>query len=330
MPDSVPDAASRRLLGLLQSEFPMSREPYADLGEKLGITGDEVISRIQKMRSAGIVRQISPVLDARKLGYQSTLVALKVKQNNLARAERFIAAHVGISHGYERGHEFNIWVTLAVPPGGDLKAELKDLSLHTGAEAIFALAAVRVFKLRTNFGADEDGGAETGMQAGNDLAKQAALSPTDRKIINILQQDLPLCHDPFAPLAAGLEMSVPSLLSHCDSLLQRCIMRRYGASINHYNAGYKANAMTCWAVPAGRVELIGRQLAGLTQVSHCYERETNKLWHYNVFAMLHNRSKQACSQVVQKIAADTGISDYLALFSTREFKKTRILYRVQA
>jgi len=328
MPDSALDAASRRLIGLLQSEFPMSREPYADLGAKLGIARDEVISRIRELKAGGIVRQISPVLDARKLGYQSTLVALKVKEDNLARAEQFISAHPGISHGYQREHEFNIWVTLSVPHGADLKAELKDLSSSTGAEAIFALAAVRVFKLRTNFGADEDAGADTGIKDTDDLAKRTILSPMDRKIINLLQQDLPLCHDPFATLAAGLETSVPFLLSHCRSLLQRGVMRRYGASINHYNAGYKANAMTCWAVPAGRVEDTGHKLAVLKQVSHCYERETNKLWRYNVFAMLHSRSEEACTQVVEKISADIGISDYVALFSTREFKKTRIQYRV--
>ena len=328
MPDAALDAASRRLLGLLQSEFPMSREPYADLGAKLGIGGDGVISLIREMKTAGIVRQISPVLDARKLGYQSTLVALMISKDHLTRAEQFIAGHPGISHGYQREHEFNIWVTLAIPPGCDLKAELKNLSSHTGAEAIFALAAVRVFKLRTNFTSDEDAGADDGIQDSNNLSKQAALSPTDRKIINLLQQDLPLCHDPFAALAADLEMRVSSLLSHCRSLLERGVMRRYGASINHYHAGYKANAMTCWAVPDSRIEHTGRKLAELKQVSHCYERETHQLWHFNMFAMVHSQSKAACLRVIEKFSADTCISDYLALFSTREFKKTRIQYKV--
>jgi len=280
------------------------------------------------MKTAGIVRQISPVLDARKLGYQSTLVALMINKDHITGAEQFIAGHPGVSHGYQREHEFNIWVTLAIPPGADLRAELKVISSRTGAEAIFALAAVRVFKLRTNFSDDEDAGTDNGFQDTNNLSKQIALSPTDRKIINLLQQDLPLCNDPFAALAANLEMRVSSLLGHCRSLLERGVIRRYGASINHYHAGYKANAMTCWAVPDIRVEYTGRKLAQLKQVSHCYERETNQLWHYNVFAMVHSQSKAACLRVIEKISADTGISDYLALFSTREFKKTRIQYRV--
>ena len=328
MTDAALDAAPRRLLGLLQSGFPMSREPYADLGAKLGIGGDDVVSLIREMKTAGIVRQISPVLDARKLGYQSTLVALMINKGHLTGAERYIAAHPGISHGYQREHAFNIWATLSVPPGADLRAELEDLSSRTGAESIFALAAVRVFKLRTNFGADEEAGKDSFIQEDNFLPGPVALSPADRKIINLLQRDLPLCHDPFAPLAADLEMSVPSLLRDCRSLLKRSIIRRYGASINHYNAGFKANAMTCWAVPPGQVDLAGRQMAGLRQVSHCYERETNKLWHYNMFAMVHSQSKVACLRVIEKICGDIDISDYVALFSTREFKKTRVVYRV--
>lgn len=328
MPDPKLDDTSRRLLGLLQSGFPLCKEPYADLGSRLGIASGEVIRRIQELKDAGVVRQISPVLDARKLGYQSTLVALKIKEECLERAEQYIIAHPGISHGYEREHEFNMWVTLSIPPRSDLKGELKELSSQTDAEAIFSLPAVRVFKLRTNFGEEEDAQTDTGIRDNPDLPVKADLSPADRKIINLLQQDLPLHSNPFEPITASLGISLDSLLTSYRSLLQRGIIRRYGASINHYNAGYKANAMTCWSVPGNHVELIGRKLAELKQVSHCYERETNRLWHYNLFCMIHSRSESACRRVVDKISSDTCISDYAVLFSTKEFKKTRIYYRV--
>ena len=90
------DSADRKLLGLLQAGFPLSREPYADLGLKLGINRDEVIHRIKQLRAKGIVRQISPVLDARRLGYQPTLVAMRVKEVELERAERLILSLIHI------------------------------------------------------------------------------------------------------------------------------------------------------------------------------------------------------------------------------------------
>ena len=106
----------RKLLNLLQAEFPLSREPYTDLGLRLGIDRDEVIHRIEQLKAKGIIRQISPVLDARSLGYQTTLVAMRVAESQLDKAAQLIMEHPGVSHGYERNHHFNLWFTLAIPP----------------------------------------------------------------------------------------------------------------------------------------------------------------------------------------------------------------------
>jgi DNA-binding Lrp family transcriptional regulator len=328
MTDSGLDISGRRLLSLLQSGFPLSREPFADLGSKLGISGGVVIERIHELKSKGVVRQISPVLDARKLGYQSTLVALKIADERVHDAERYLAGHSGISHGYEREHEFNIWITLSLPPGQDLQRVLQELSSHTGAEAIITLPALRVFKLRTDFGLDEEGQPETDARPDSIPSRAAGLSQTERRIINRLQNDLPLTADPFKPLAERLNMSVDDLLQHSNLLLKKGAIRRYGASINHYRAGYKANAMTCWIAPRSRVDDIGRRLASFRQVSHCYERQTNPLWSYNVFAMVHSQSKEGCLHTITRMSEETGMPDYTTLFSTREFIKTRIRYHV--
>lgn len=99
---------NRKLLGLLQAEFPLSRQPYTEMGLKLGISDDEVFEHIQKLKARKIVRRISPVIDARSLGFHSTLVAMKVAESQLENAEQVIAAHPGVSHGYERDHHFNV------------------------------------------------------------------------------------------------------------------------------------------------------------------------------------------------------------------------------
>jgi len=86
--------------------------------------------------------------------------------------------------------------------------------------------------------------------------------------------------------------------------------------------------MTCWKVPAGSVEKMGHLLAGDRHVSHCYERGVTGSWLYNLFAMVHSRDRNTCLEIIEKMAARTGLTDYIALFSVREFKKTRIMYRV--
>ncbi|MBN1691241.1 MAG: Lrp/AsnC family transcriptional regulator [Dehalococcoidia bacterium] len=328
MPDSAHVTPENRLLGMLQSGFPLCREPYDEMGAGLGISGDAVIIRIVNLKKQGIVRQISPVLDARKLGFQSTLIAMKVDSSHTKSAEDYLMAHSGISHGYEREHEFNIWVTLSVPPRADLQAEVTNISAGSHARETIALPAVKVFKLRTNFSHNEDTSEEEDVLSGNGLPVRARLSKADKQIINGLQHDLPLSADPFTPLARSLGMDVDEMLAHSRALLRRGIIRRYGASINHRNAGYRANAMTCWYAPAGRVDELGRLLASDRHVSHCYERLTIKPWHYNLFAMVHSRDKAACLQIIERMAAVTGLTKYVVLFSIKEFKKTRILYRV--
>ena len=328
MPESARVTSENRLLGMLQSGFPLSREPYQDIGIKLGIPGDEVLRGIIDLKKKGIVRQISPVLDARRLGFQSTLVAMKVDGPNIENAESYLGAHPGISHGYEREHEFNIWVTLSVPPGTDLQAEVSGISARCRAVDVIALPATRVFKLRTDFSRTEDLSAEEYVSNCHGLPGRARLGQADREIINGLQHDLALSNDPFAPLAHNLGMDVDNMLARSRSLLRRGVIRRYGASINHRNAGYRANAMTCWDAPAGKVVKLGRLLASKRQVSHCYERATMAPWHYNLFAMLHSRDRTSCLQAIEKMAAETGLRDYIVLFSVKEFKKIRVIYSV--
>ncbi len=320
----------RKLLNLLQAEFPLSSEPYAALGLRLDIDRDEIIHRIEQLKAKRIIRQISPVLDARSLSYQTTLVAMRVTESQLGKAARLIAEHPGVSHSYERDHHFNIWFTLAIPPTTDIETELQRLTSPIGAEAVFALPAVKLFKLRAYFDMSEDNqsAADTICHPDGVLPQKVALSPIDRLIINELQQDLPLIPRPFTAMSARLGMDVADFLAHCQSLKQRGIIRRFGAAINHKQAGFRANAMACWVVPPDMVDIVGRKLASLREVSHCYERETNPLWPYNLFAMIHGHTRETCREIARKISAETGLSDYILLFSTREFKKVRIKYQV--
>lgn len=310
-------------------EFPLTPTPYRALGEKLGIDGDEVIQNLEELKAEGIIRQISPVFDARRLGYRSTLVAMKIAKSQLDQAARLIVEHPGVSHGYEREHQFNLWFTLAIPPTTDIDAELQRLTRHTRTEAVVALPAIKLFKIRAHFPVDEDiPSTAAGIQPDGTLPQPAELSDRDRLVINELQQDLPLVPAPFDAMAERLEMSVADFLAQCQSLLQRGIIRRFSASVNHRKVGFTANAMTCWVTAPEMVDDVGRKLASLAEVSHCYERKTNALWPYNLFAMIHGHAEEICQEIADRVSRETGLRDYVLLFSTKEFKKTRIKYLV--
>lgn len=332
------DSIDRKLLNLIQADFPLVHEPYAELGGRLDITGDEVIERIARFKQTGLVRQISPVLDGRRLGYQTTLVAMRVPESSRETAEETLRQHPGVSHGYERDHHFNIWFTLALPPQVDIHRELAELTASFETEAVFALPALKLFKIGAYFDIGGDGGdspsraVATGRVASENpsgaLPDRLVLSEDDRQVLRQLQRDLPLEPMPFTAMAAGLDIDEATFLARCRGLLDRGAMRRYGASINHRQAGFEGNGMACWAVAAEAVDDAGRRLAALAEVSHCYERKTNPDWPYNLFAMIHGRTPEDCRRIAAAAAADIGLGEPQILFSTREFKKTRVRYEV--
>jgi DNA-binding Lrp family transcriptional regulator len=322
------DNNDRRLLNLIQAEVPLTREPFADLGQRLGTGGDEVMKRIEKLKERGIIRLIGPVLNSRALGYHTTLVAMKVAKNDMEKAEQVITGHPGVSHGYERNHNFNVWFTLALRPASDIDTELKQLTCSTGAEAAFSLPAIKMFKIGVFFDMDENEQHASPFHPNSVLDKKIELSSTDRLIINELQQDLPLVSAPFIAMGKRTGMDVERFLAGCRLLQERGVIRRFSASINHKNAGFTANAMSCWVAPPNKVDIAGQKLASLREVSHCYERKTNPLWQYNIFAMIHSCSREVCREIAEKVSRETGLADYALLYSTKEFKKTRIKYLV--
>ena len=324
------DETDMRLVNLVQAEFPLAAEPFAALGLELGIDAAQAIHRIDNLKARGVLRCIGPLFDARSLGYQTTLVAMRVEEHLLEEASQVIGRHPGISHAYQREHRLNLWFTLALPSGIDMGSEVRRLGDVLGAEAVFELPALKLFKLRAYF--DATGGDMPAPQ--NEAAihfsadKSAELSPMDRAVINELQQDLSLVARPFDSMSMHPGLDTAQFLAGCQALLRRGIMRRYSAVVRHTSLGLTANALVCWAVPSVMVETAGRRLAALSEVSHCYERRADPQWPYNLYAMMHGRTREACRNIATEVLCQCGLNDYVMLFSRRELKKARVKYLV--
>jgi len=320
------DHTDRALLNLLQVGFPLSRQPFAELGASLGLDEEEVIDRVGRLKKTQVIRYIGPVFDSRSLGYQSTLVAMRIPEERLERAVRIVNEHPGVSHNYARSDTLNLWFTLAVPPGDDLKKELQALVARVGPEEVLDLPAVRLIKLGVFFDVAGDGRVGGGVPAKPEPTLQSAttLSGLEQAVVRELQRDIPVTSRPFNAMAQRVGVGVEEFLRCCRALLERGVMRRFGASIRHRSVGFAANAMACWRVPPPMVEEVGRVMSAFSEVSHCYERETSEGWPYNVFAMIHGRTREGCLHTIGEIAAQTGIEEYRVLFTVKEFKKERV------
>jgi DNA-binding Lrp family transcriptional regulator len=144
----------------------------------------------------------------------------------------------------------------------------------------------------------------------------------ERRIIHHLQGDLPLTARPYAVLASKVGISEEEVLERIELLKEQGTLRRFGATLRHQLAGYKANAMVGWYVPEDNMEEIGPLMATFREVSHCYERRIQGEWKYNLFTMIHGKTEKDCEDISRRIAENTGIKDYVLLLSLKEFKKT--------
>jgi DNA-binding Lrp family transcriptional regulator len=326
------DTIDRDLLNITQREFPLSREPFAALGLRLGISGNEIIQRVENLKARGVIRLIGPVFNPRQLGYQTTLVAMKVPEERLDETGKSISTHPLVSHCYERDHDLNLWLTLAMPATEDMESEIHKLGGRVKAELTLNLPAVKTFKIGAFFNLSGGSLPVPDMSTYNNGPpdRDCRLSTTERAVINELQQDLPLNEKPFDLISARLPMEVDRFLSLCHALLQRGTMRRFSTSISHNKLGFTANAMACWVVPSAIVETSGKKMATFPEISHCYERQTSPLWSYNLFAMIHASTKETCQTIADRICSETGLDKnrYVLLFSTKEIKKTRVRYTV--
>lgn len=323
------DSIDRKLINMMQSEFPLVREPFADMGARLGLTGQEVLQRAGRLRDERIVRIIGPVFNSRTLGYLSTLVAMRVPEGKVEYAAEIINAHHGVGHDYQRDHYYNIWFTLAIRSDSELNQTLREFEERIRPEKMLQLRAVRLFKIRLFFDLENNGGHFEDAGRTEASSSPVILTDIERAVINEVQQQLPLTPRPFDGMSENLDMEVRDFLSVCRSLLGRGIMRRFGASIEHQNAGFTANAMVCWAVPPERVVEVGHTMAGFREVTHCYERDTGPDWpRFNIFTMIHGGTTEENEKTVSRMAGATAISDYEILSTVREFKKERVKYSV--
>jgi DNA-binding Lrp family transcriptional regulator len=323
----------RELLNAVQWDFPLVTRPYADLGDRLGISEADVRARVEQVKRAGVLRQLSAIFDTRALGYSSSLVAAKVDPDRIDDAAAVISAHPGVSHNYKRNHAYNLWYTIAVPPGDDLAAHVDVLHEKAGCSVTRLLPTLQLYKIGVKL--DMTGKTAADAKAAvldherperRPDMKAPDLSDLETATIRVVQEDLPLVERPFDAQGEQLGVSGEEVLDMLRAFKERKLMRRFAAVMNHRSAGFKANAMGVWAVPEDALDEIGPQMAGFAAVSHCYRRPTYDDWPYTVFTMIHGRSARDCEATVDAIRDETGVDEYALLWSVKEYKKTRVKY----
>ena len=321
----------KELLNEIQWTFPLVTRPFDEIARKFNVGTDLVKSRLNHLKEIGVLRQLSAIFDTRKLGYTSSLVAMEIDNDKLESVANQINRHPGVSHNYERDHQFNLWFTLAVPPGSDLKSELDKFNVLKGIKKVRMLPTLQLFKIGVKLDMVDEKKHDVAPTEEKKEIKNIKFTPTeeDKNFIRELQKDMEITDEPFVTCAKNLGITEDALFEKMKYYESIGVMRRFAAILRHRQVGFTANGMIVWKVPNDRILDVGQTLGSFPQVSHCYERPTYSDWPYNVFSMIHCKTQEEAHEMASTIQKQIHVDDYKILFSSREFKKTRVEYFVE-
>jgi DNA-binding Lrp family transcriptional regulator len=317
---------TKDILLRVQKNFPLNPKPFQIIADELGISQDKVIEILQEQKEQKIIRQTSAIFDTKSLGYKSSLVAFEIDDDKIDDAVKIINSHPGVSHNYERNHKFNIWFTMAVSPettlGLDKTIEL--LASLTNANAFIMLPTLKLFKISVKL--DTTGKESKKEKIIKKDKIKIDMTPLHFDVIKLLQKDIQIKPEPFEDIINQLNITYDKLFEIIDQLQKSGMMRRFASILNHRKAGFNANAMVVWDVDEENGEAIGKTAAEFSAVSHCYLRPKYPNWQYNLFTMVHGKTKEDTNAVINSIASEIESKSYMPLYSSREFKKVRLTY----
>jgi DNA-binding Lrp family transcriptional regulator len=325
------DELDKELLNEIQSTFPLVTRPFDAIAKKFDTTPKIIKEHLNNLKKVGILRQLSAIFDTRKLGYTSSLVAMEIEHDKLEYVASQINRHPGVSHNYEREHQFNLWFTLAVPPGADLKTEVDKFNVLRGIKKVRMLPTLQLFKIGVKLDMVDEKKHEIAPTEKKKEIKNVKFEPTeeDKNFIRELQKDMEIIDEPFVKAAKNLGITENELFDKMKHYEDIGVMRRFAAILRHRKVGFTANGMIVWKVPEDRISEVGEKLGAFPQVSHCYERPTYSDWPYNVFSMIHCKTHDEAHEMAKTIQEQIQVPDYDILFSSREFKKIRVEYFVE-
>jgi DNA-binding Lrp family transcriptional regulator len=317
---------TKEILLRIQKNFPLTARPFYNIAKELNIDETEVISIIKEEKKKKIIRQTSAIFDTKSLGYKSSLVAFEIDQDKIDVAVKIINSHPGVSHNYERNHKFNIWFTMACSPTSTIGLDktIKILAILTKANSSIMLPTLKLFKISVKL--DTTGKENKKEKITKKEKIDIEMTPLHMNIVKLLQFDIEAKEEPFKDIINKLNISYETFFDIVSDLQKSGLMRRFASILNHRKAGFNANAMVVWDIDEKYGESIGKIAAEFSAVSHCYLRPKYDNWQYNLFTMIHGKTKDETNAVIADINNEIESKSYMPLYSSREFKKVRLKY----
>lgn len=319
------DTLELRLLNEFQRDFPLCPAPFAELAARLGVAERTVLRTLERLRHEGKISRVGAVFAPKRLG-ASTLAAMAVPAERLEAVAEAVSRFAEVNHNYEREHRFNLWFVVTAASEGRLQATLGAIEQAAGYSLI-ALPMLEEFHIDLAFSLD--GRRPKAVAQALPVAAQAPVAESDRRLLSVLQEGLPLFIRPFAMIAERVGASEGEVMGRIRQWLEAGAIKRFGVVVRHHELGYTANAMVVHDIPDDQVGAIGRRLAEEEGVTLCYRRpRVAGQWPYNLFCMVHGRERGEVEALIADLRTRQGLGGYPheLLFSRTRFKQTGARY----
>jgi DNA-binding Lrp family transcriptional regulator len=313
----------KQLCNALQDGLPICRKPYDDLARYLNNNEETILQETKKLKEMGVIRRICALINSRSLGMVSTLVAAHIPAENLQEVTEAVNRMENVSHNYLRKHHYNLWFTLQAESPKEIEVTVSNLSGRFGID-FYSLPVERVFKLDVRFDAEGEGQfSDTGQIP---ETKAVKLNKTEKRILSKLEDGLDVISEPFDFLCSeGLETE--DVLRIIQGLIDKGVIRRIAAIVNHRKLGFVVNVLFCSKVLQNRIVEAGEALAHFGVVTHCYQRKPVENWPYNLYAMMHGKSMGEIQRVINKFTEAERIDSFELLPTAEELKKEPVKHK---
>ncbi|MBF0152387.1 MAG: Lrp/AsnC family transcriptional regulator [Magnetococcales bacterium] len=316
------------ILHTMQDGFPLQATPFALLADQLQTNAARLIACLEQMLQKKMISRFGPLYNVERMGGAVTLAAMSIPEARFAEVAAQVNALPEVAHNYQRQHTLNMWFVLATE---SIAAQIHILDLIAARTAlpVFNFPKEREFHIGFRVALGSEGihtAREKPPQRGQDGGRYAPYvsASADRAIVLATQAGLPLHPQPYHVVAERIGLPPREVMERMHVMRTAGVIRRLGIIPNHYGLGLRMNGMTVWDVPEERMAFLGARVGDLECVTHCYQRPRRlPEWPYNLFAMVHGRTRAEVDEKRLRIAAILGQESRASdvLFSTRILKK---------
>jgi DNA-binding Lrp family transcriptional regulator len=306
------------LLDRWQRGFPLVRRPFAVVGQSAGISEQATLDIFERLRKEQMISRIGAIVRPHAVG-ASTLAAMRVVPDRLEDVAAIVSRQPFVSHNYERTSDYNLWFVIAGPSAQAVASTLTSIQDLTGVP-VLDLPLQQAYHLDLGFPLRGD----RTPRRSTSLLPDFCPDSIDRKLLAAIQDGLAIVPQPYGDVAANIGIEEADVIGRLKRLATAGVVTRFGCIVRHRKLGYTDNAMVVWDIPDDKVDAVASMLVRNKRVTLCYRRKrVQPDWPYNLYCMVHAKSRRDALAVVGELNAAAGIrhKNQTVLFSTRCFKQ---------